>query len=219
MACSEADMRELTRLYNLPEGKVRVVPNGVDTRKVRFRSQEQCSNAKRALGIAESFFAIFIGSWHEPNLQAIKAIMKMAVECPDIQFLILGSSCLFFEKQPRPDNVGLLGVVEDATKDLVLRAADVALNPVQQGSGTNLKMLEYAAAGIPIITTALGMRGLGFQHLHDVFVEDIGNFPERIASIKRAPKATLQAMTERARRHVRKNFDWRGISRRLLASL
>jgi glycosyltransferase involved in cell wall biosynthesis len=219
MVCSDVDLRELIRLYDLPEGKMRVVPNGVDTRKVRFRSREQCVKAKRELGIAESFSAVFIGSWHEPNLQAVKAIMNAAVECPNVQFLILGSSCLAFENQVRPENVGLLGVVDDATKDLVLRIADIALNPVQQGSGTNLKMLEYAAAGVPIITTAFGMRGLGFRRGHDVFVEEIGDFPEAIATIRAAPLSSLQEMADHARQHVAKYFDWRAISRRLLASL
>jgi glycosyltransferase involved in cell wall biosynthesis len=219
MACSEIDRDALVSLYNLPAAKMRVVPNGVDTRKVRFTSRERSLKTKDALGLADCFSAVFIGSWHPPNLEAIKAIMNMATKCPEVRFLILGSSCLFFERQPRPDNVGLFGVVDDFVKDLVLRSADLALNPIEQGSGTNLKMLEYAAAGVPIVTTALGMRGLGFQHLRDVFVEDIGDFPERIASTRRAPPTTLQGMAEHARQHVRKYFDWRYIGRRLLESL
>jgi glycosyltransferase involved in cell wall biosynthesis len=219
MACSEVDRDALMSLYDLPATKMRVVPNGVDTRAVRFTSRERSLKTKDALGLANCFCAVFIGSWHPPNLEAIKAIMNIAAKCAEVRFLILGSSCLFFENQPRPDNVGLFGVVDDLVKDLVLRSADLALNPVQQGSGTNLKMLEYAAAGVPIITTALGVRGLGFQDHRDLFVEEIGDFPERIESIRSGPLALLQGMAERARQHVTKYFDWRGISRRLLASL
>jgi glycosyltransferase involved in cell wall biosynthesis len=219
MACSKGDKDELVRLYNLPEDKVRIVPNGVDTSQVCFISRERCLKAKRELGVANCFSAVFIGSWHKPNLQAIGTIMYLAEECADVRFLILGSSCLAFERQTKPANLGLFGVVDDMTKDLVLRTTDIALNPMQHGSGTNLKMLEYAAAGVPIITTSLGMRGLGFKNEHNAFVEEISDFAERIESLRRAPLTNLQAIARHAREHVRKNFNWRRISGRLLASL
>ncbi|MFN7173813.1 MAG: MlaD family protein, partial [Thermaurantiacus tibetensis] len=38
----------------------------------------------------------------------------------------------------------------------LLRGADVALNPISSGSGTNLKMLEYFAAGLPVLSTPHG---------------------------------------------------------------
>ena len=219
MACSEAEMNDLIKLYNLAPDKVRIVPNGVDTRRIHFTSRARSLRTKQRLASSASLTAIFIGSWHEPNLQAVKAIFDLARECADVQFLILGSSCLAFEGQAHPNNVGLLGVVDEAAKDLVLQTADIALNPMRQGSGTNLKMLEYAAAGIPIVTTAVGMRGLAFRDRTHVFVEEIDGFHDRIESIRNSPRSILQEMTERARQHARKYFDWRRISYKLLASL
>jgi hypothetical protein len=35
----------------------------------------------------------------------------------------------------------------------------VALNPVTQEGGTNLKILDYLAHGLPVISTEFGMRG------------------------------------------------------------
>jgi hypothetical protein len=35
---------------------------------------------------------------------------------------------------------------------------------MEEGSGTNLKMLEYAALGTLIISTPFGNRGLDFEH-------------------------------------------------------
>ena len=37
--------------------------------------------------------------------------------------------------------------------------ATVGLNPVISGSGTNLKVIEYAACGLIIVSTSLGIRG------------------------------------------------------------
>ena len=58
----------------------------------------------------------------------------------------------------------LFGVVGSAQKNTLIHAADVALNPMEEGSGTNLKMLEYAALGTLIISTPFGNRGLDFEH-------------------------------------------------------
>ena len=36
-------------------------------------------------------------------------------------------------------------------------AADVAINPMATGSGTNLKIVEYLAAGVPVVTSTVGV--------------------------------------------------------------
>ena len=50
--------------------------------------------------------------------------------------------------------------VIERVKRTLLAAADVALNPVLHGSGTNLKVIEYLASGVPVVSTAFGVRGL-----------------------------------------------------------
>ncbi len=47
------------------------------------------------------------------------------------------------------------------TPDLLvcLHAADVGLNPVTTGGGSNVKLPAYLAAGLPVVTTAFGLRG------------------------------------------------------------
>ncbi len=42
-------------------------------------------------------------------------------------------------------------------------AASVAVNPMVSGSGTNLKIVEYLAAGVPVVSTPFGMRGLDLR--------------------------------------------------------
>jgi len=37
----------------------------------------------------------------------------------------------------------LVGCLDDATKDVVIELADIALNPMLSGSGSNLKLAEY----------------------------------------------------------------------------
>ncbi len=59
-----------------------------------------------------------------------------------------------------PANVELLGVIDEKRLYSVLRAADIALNPVEIGSGTNLKLVQYMAAGLAVISTETGVRGI-----------------------------------------------------------
>jgi glycosyltransferase involved in cell wall biosynthesis len=42
-------------------------------------------------------------------------------------------------------------------------AGDAGLNPVARGSGANVKLFEYLAARLPVISTAFGVRGTALR--------------------------------------------------------
>jgi len=65
----------------------------------------------------------------------------------------------------------------------VLSCAQVALNPVQSGSGSNLKMAEYAAAGLPIVSTPFGCRGLELAGVGNVVQVEPGEFAEKLERV------------------------------------
>ena len=58
---------------------------------------------------------------------------------------------------PAAPNVRLIHPLPDVLP--LLHAADCALNPVCSGSGSNLKLIEALAAGLPVLSTPFGMRG------------------------------------------------------------
>jgi glycosyltransferase involved in cell wall biosynthesis len=66
-----------------------------------------------------------------------------------------------------------LGFVEPLAR--LLAAADVAVNPVEAGSGSNLKLAEYVAAGLPVVTTPVGLRGYEAFRAH-VTVAELSEF-------------------------------------------
>ena len=106
-----------------------------------------------------------------------------------------------------PQNVKLLGVITDEHLQAVLKASDVALNPIEFGSGTNLKMLQYMAAGLPILSTAAGIRGIERADSF-CFVSHKANFPERLRKL--LTDASLRARLSGAAREVVLNkYDWR----------
>ena len=53
-----------------------------------------------------------------------------------------------------------------------LAAADVSINPAVSGSGVNIKLVEYLAAGAPVVSTSRGSSGLGLMPGRDLLVAD-----------------------------------------------
>jgi glycosyltransferase involved in cell wall biosynthesis len=219
MTCSEEDRDALVSLYDISADTIRVVPNGVDTRQIRFVSREESQEQRKEFGCAGVFTAIFLGSWHMPNIEAAERIIALAGECPDVAFMIVGSCGGAFSHAATPPNVVLAGVVDPHTKSCIFATADVALNPIEGGSGTNLKMLEYAAAGIPIISTAAGARGLSFDVESEIFVAKRDEFARCIDRVRNAPAAEISIRVRRARQRAEQEFDWRNIARKFLITI
>lgn len=53
-----------------------------------------------------------------------------------------------------------------------LAGADVSINPAVSGSGVNIKLVEYLAAGTPVVSTSRGTAGLGLAPGQDLLVAD-----------------------------------------------
>jgi glycosyltransferase involved in cell wall biosynthesis len=218
MVCTSQDGAELVRLYGAPASRIIEVPNGSDVRDVNYVSLNDRLAAKSRLGLDGAFLALFMGSWHPPNIEAVRRILGFARTLPQVNSLIVGSAGLAFGGQSHPQNVGFMGEVDEETKQIVLSIADVALNPMESGSGTNLKMLEYCAAGIPVVSTPYGIRGLELENGVHVSVANIERFPDALIETKNAGKGLSQRL-EQARRIVESRYDWSGIVRRLLDEL
>lgn len=219
MTCSQNDAVLLNQIYGVDSKKVIEVPNGVDTEAIPYISQEKRRSMKAKLGLENSFTAFFLGSWHDPNLKAVESIFKMADALPDVNFLVVGSVGWAFQNKKHPINVGFMGEVDEETKAIVLEIADVALNPVTFGSGTNLKMLEYFAAGIPVISTPAGIRGLGVEHDKHCIVAEAEQFENAIVSLRSESPTAQLVRIEAARERVQQNYDWRVIADKFMSAV
>ena len=213
MTCSEEDRLKLCEIYGVPLEKIIVVPNGVDTQAALFVPPEQRRANKAALGLEEETIGLFMGSWHGPNLDACEMIFKIAEKCPDVRFMLMGSQCAYFkDRDDIPKNVAMLGLVDEEAKNRIFGCVDFAMNPMLGGSGTNLKMFDYMSAGIPIITTVFGTRGIENKEL---FIT-ADTVDETAAAVNRFAAEGMDAKTvNAAREYVEKTFDWSVISQTL----
>lgn len=103
--------------------------------------------------------AVFLGSAHMPNVDAINYLLREVVpRCPDVQFNIVGSVCDSISVKPAK-NVILWGVVDEETKCAILQNSLFAVNPVISGSGSNIKLADFFANGLFVVSTKFGLRG------------------------------------------------------------
>lgn len=78
----------------------------------------------------------------------------------------------------------------------VFAAADVVVNPVTTGSGSNIKLAEYLASGLSVVTTAVGLRGFE-GHSDDVIVAEREGFAAAIdgAALARGQRRTVEDLS------------------------
>lgn len=161
---SEDDVRCFS---HTPDTIVKTIPNGCDFDSInRGGDPEQVSEE---LGLDRNrTICIFVGAYdYEPNAKAAELIIeRIAPSLPDVEFLLVGRD----PPTATPSNVHAPGYVKDLAGALSL--ADVALCPLTMGSGTKLKMLDYLAAGLPIVTTTIGAQGLPITDGETALVRD-----------------------------------------------
>lgn len=207
MVCSEDDARRLSELYGLSPDRTILVPNGADSFRIRPIPLFRRKLLRHSLELDKSTTVLFIGSWHPPNIEAIDFLQSLAKKFPYVTFILVGSVCYHNVCTNLPPNILSLGVLDEAQKRLLLQTVDIALNPITSGSGTNLKMLEYAAAALPIITTPHGNRGLPFKDGVHVRVVELSSFEDAILAWIEAPGSASE-LAQNARMLVCRELDW-----------
>ncbi len=212
MVCAMDDAITMESLYGFNKSKVVLVPNGVDLNSVSYISKEKREHLKKSLGFSSQKIVLFIGSWHQPNIEAVEIIFNIAKKLPHYNFIIMGSVGGYFNLHAKPKNVGFAGITDDDEKEMYLSVTDIAINPMVSGSGTNLKMLDYMANGIPVISTKVGARGLNIPNGY-VAVCDIEEFDKYILNIDN------YVDVKKSRTYVEENFSWEVIQKKLKEAL
>jgi glycosyltransferase involved in cell wall biosynthesis len=170
LCVSEQDMTELQKTYNVPAGKVALLPNTVD---VDFFSQTHDLYDKvlerKKLGFpASSFLLLFHGRMdYSANVDALKFILKELVpalrqsSADQIRLMVAGARIPKWCLDSANEIVSFHPDVPDMRRFLSI--ADAVIVPLSIGGGTRLKILESFAARVPVISTAKGAEGISCQ--------------------------------------------------------
>jgi glycosyltransferase involved in cell wall biosynthesis len=209
MVTSLRDKETLMRKFEV-KGAIHVVPNGVDISLISPVSRSERQREKERLGFSNRKVVLFTGSSHPPNREAVQHIVRIAHKLPDVLFVVAGRVGDFFTSA---GNVIVTGYVEDITP--FFRAADIAINPVTSGSGTNVKMLEYMAAGLPVVSTPTGVRGLQVKSGVHVLVQSLEEFPSALGTILEDGDLR-ETLSTNGRTLVEEIYDWEKIGEKEL---
>lgn len=214
--CSPIDSLGLIEATGLPAEHFTVIPNGTAVPERLISREARATQGSRwrhrywtagSTGAEPEHLAVFFGSWHPPNIDAVELLIEAATELPTTLILSVGFHGQAFLNRVVPPNLVFPGIVSTRAKDRLLQIADVALNPMRLGSGTNLKLLEYLAVGVPVVSTPFGARGIDVvdgRHLR--FAE-----PDRFAAVVAEVLAEPDAAQDRAvaaHTLVRDRYTW-----------
>lgn len=157
LSCAPSD----TQFYEAINPKVVELANGMQKQTT---SLEQDNKSRELLGFDEDLLLLFVGSRYEPNRIAAERLRSYTEQREAflskhrIRFVIAGS---VFAESFSSEVLTITGPVEDMKP--YLSCADLAINAVTTGSGSNVKNFEALAAGLPVLSTRFGARGLDEQ--------------------------------------------------------
>lgn len=206
----------------VPDGRVIVMPNGIDTG--RFRpDQASREQARRDLGLGpDDVLVLNVGRLVPEKDQAmlIEAFAELSRDMPKARLMIAGDGPLRDELAHQVARHGLNHAVllAGARKDIpeLLRAADVFVLS-SRIEGMPLAVGEALASGLPVVATAAA--GVAELAGDTATLTPTGN-PQALASALRNAIADLPGTeTERDRRRQRivGHFDVNGVARQWLA--
>lgn len=205
VAMSESDKKIMQNM--VPDLTVDLVPNGVDTDFFQVKRQTY-HKAKKTI--------LFVGNFKwlqnkEAVLNLVKDIWpKILAQLPEATIWIVG-------RYPTPDitklsskNIKISADVDDIRE--AYSKSDVLLAPIYGPGGTRYKILESMAAGLPVVTTPIGIEGLGANHGSEALVcdttDELANETVRLLT----DKTLYKKLVMNGRKLVEENFNWKNIA-------
>ena len=212
LACSHEDRVLFHELYGVPFGKCVVVPNGTFTGPIAAADAARRAAAKQDLALPDGPMAVFVASLYPPNVEAAHFITeRLAPALPFVTFVICGGVGDALSSSPVAPNVRLTGIVDEPRKRSYLEAADVAVNPMFVGSGTNVKLFDFMAAGLPVVTTAVGARGIQTGSEAAFAIASREDFAVVVARVLH-DESLAASLGAAGRRVVGERYSWERIS-------
>ena len=200
LVCS---LEDLTYLQNLHKVKnIRLLPNGVDL--TTFYSREHDYTHGSTL--------LFTGNMdYAPNVDAVAYFVSdilplIHLKYPDVTFIIAGQRPVEKVLDLANEKVHVTGFIKDLSE--VYNSASVVVAPLRFGAGTQNKVLEAMAMGVPVVCTNIGFLGLGIQSGEGAIMQtDADKFAESVCDLL-GSAALRKEVGEKGMSIVRTKFDW-----------
>ena len=162
VAVSSQALKDLLISRGIAPEKLLVVPNAIDGKRY-FATTLRREQTRKRLGISDSCVIGFVGSfkpWHRVEL-LVQSLARLTAE-HDVRLVLVGEGptrkaiLLEAERLGVADRVLALGAVPPSEVPCLLSAFDIGALPNSNSYGQPMKLLEYAAAGLPTVAPDLG---------------------------------------------------------------
>jgi polysaccharide biosynthesis protein PslH len=200
---SEKERALLSRISG--SARIRVIPNGVDTARLRPTGREA---SRKCL--------IFVGSHeHPPNVDAGRYFLErifplLRKRMPDIRVLLVGLGG-HPEIQARVAD-GVVAVAPTPQVRAYYAQADFAIAPIRVGAGTRLKILEAMSLGLPVVSTPLGCEGLDVREGEHLLIRTSpSGFADAVIRLYEHPELAAR-LRQAGRTRVEQRYGWDRIS-------
>lgn len=192
--------------------KIKYIPHGVDLNAFDSGDVE---NIRSQYGIAlDRPILVYHGVYsYMPNQEAIEALAQVVL--PYLNSINVHPVILAIGRDPpltaaHPDIIFTGPVTNIAPW---LRAADVAVVPIRTGGGTRMKILDYFAARLPVVTTSKGIEGIPATPGRDAEVhDDLIQFSKAI--VRLLNNRNLATQIGANGRAIAQQLDWTEIVKR-----
>lgn len=201
LARSRKDKNDLIKI-GIDAGKIRLYRGAIEVETFEFQALKPHTKN-----------IVFMGNlYYGPNEDAVKRIQDYIIPQAakydnKLQFLFVGPHhpSLTLRLPGFAKNYKFLGEVDNLNE--VFRQCQIGLCPVRAASGTRMKILNYLAAGLPTISTTLGIEGLDPTIKQFVMVEDdIEKYPKMIMSLLNNSPDRKRLLL--ARKLIEKKYSW-----------
>ncbi len=175
-----------------------------------FKKEKEYKSKKRL---------IFIGTLiYHANDDAIKYFLtqiypKIKKEVPKAKLILVSWHKPKWLKKYLADKTISLIQDKETPSSQFLSQADIFIAPMRIASGTNIKVLEAMAAGLPVVTTSVGIEGIKATKgaiIHD----DPRKLADETAKLLK-DKDRRQQLGKAGREEVSKLYDWTAIGKKL----
>jgi glycosyltransferase involved in cell wall biosynthesis len=190
-------------------GNIHLLPNGVDLETFYPRNHDYSHN--RTL--------LFTGNMdYAPNVDAVGYFVAEVLPIilrrhPDVRFVIAGQRPVESVKKLAGPGVEVTGFIEDLAAKY--NEASVVVAPLRFGAGTQNKVLEAMAMGIPVVCSHIGFAGLGISQGEGAFMHrDPQGFADAACDL--LDQQSLREQTGHAGlRVMQERFGWEAVAKRL----
>lgn len=208
VVCSEREQGELHKMEN--SARIAVIPNGVDT--AYFAGAE--SGRRHRI--------VFVGlmSYHA-NIEAAVTFTRNV--WPRLRDHLPGYTLTLVGANPVPAVTALRDVpgveVTGTVPDLrpYYNQALAAIIPLRTGGGTRLKILEAMAAGVPVVSTAIGAEGLSVEPGKNILLADVDDCETWVRALTGLADSEprRRELTSAALQLVSDKYDWNSLGESL----